>query len=510
MHILTAVHLSYTAVRIVPISPPPLLFTSLQRYLTLSYTAARIIVNLCTYFLQYITLAILIMYVLTALLYFMYIFTAVLLSYTAVRIIPILSPSPDRQTPAADIPTYLILPFAFDVSLRPFFRWSRNSFPLLPNGKARLWPLPASPDPLLDFVRGDTAQSRVFLAKIKRVNSVFSFTSTGSSLGVPLRQVGFARGAPAFVIQGAFHHYLSNPTSQAGLQPRYADIYFYSAKEEPLSYRLNNFEELNTSLLTGLMATVQGTLSRVNPYVGIYRSEIEIYRSSEVAARAAGRAPHAENMRIFLRTSNTPDLRRYNGSSAPMGVAAILPDSNEEALGGRDIVVHNSRRGLMRVSATHPSYEPLAYPILDPTGVSSWQGNIDLGPQPGSGAHAPLCPQLDRDAHGGVSDDHVHRDDGHDQPPARGGSARGSAKKVSQREFFAHRVADRARQMVKCTQFVHGRSRMTIDPRIPTMPGRSTSGLHPPGSHCLHQARSAARCSASCMKAELHPSKNRS
>ena len=25
-----------------------------------------------------------------------------------------------------------------------------------------------------------------------------------------------------------------------------------------------------------------------------------------------------------------------------------------------------------------------------------------------------------------------------------------------------------------CTQFVHGRSRMTIDPRIPTMPGRST------------------------------------
>ena len=28
------------------------------------------------------------------------------------------------------------------------------------------------------------------------------------------------------------------------------------------------------------------------------------------------------------------------------------------------------------------------------------------------------------------------------------------------------------------TQFVHGRSRMTIDPRIPTMPGRSTSDFH--------------------------------
>ena len=28
------------------------------------------------------------------------------------------------------------------------------------------------------------------------------------------------------------------------------------------------------------------------------------------------------------------------------------------------------------------------------------------------------------------------------------------------------------------SQFVHGRSRMTIDPRIPTVPGRSTSGFH--------------------------------
>ena len=53
-------------------------------------------------------------------------------------------------------------------------------------------------------------------------------------------------------------------------------------------------------------------------------------------------------------------------------------------------------------------------------------------------------------------------------------------------------------------------SRMGIDPRKPTMPGRSTSGLHQRGRYCLHQARSAVRCSASRMKGELHPSKNRS
>ena len=41
---------------------------------------------------------------------------------------------------------------------------------------------------------------------------------------------------------------------------------------------------------------------------------------------------------------------------------------------------------------------------------------------------------------------------------------------------------------------MHGRSRMTIDPRTPTsMPGRSMLGFHRPGRHCLHQARSAVR-----------------
>ena len=57
--------------------------------------------------------------------------------------------------------------------------------------------------------------------------------------------------------------------------------------------------------------------------------------------------------------------------------------------------------------------------------------------------------------------------------------------------------------------FVHGRSCMTINPCIPTMPGRSTSGFHRPGRYCSHQARSAVRSSPSCMKGELHPTKNR-
>ena len=39
----------------------------------------------------------------------------------------------------------------------------------------------------------------------------------------------------------------------------------------------------------------------------------------------------------------------------------------------------------------------------------------------------------------------------------------------------------------KGNHFMHDRSRMTIDPRIPAMPGRSTSSFRRQGIHCLHQ-----------------------
>ena len=58
------------------------------------------------------------------------------------------------------------------------------------------------------------------------------------------------------------------------------------------------------------------------------------------------------------------------------------------------------------------------------------------------------------------------------------------------------------------THVMHGRSRMTIDPRI-LMPGQITLGFHRPGTHCLHQARSTVSCWASHIKGELHPAMKR-
>ena len=50
---------------------------------------------------------------------------------------------------------------------------------------------------------------------------------------------------------------------------------------------------------------------------------------------------------------------------------------------------------------------------------------------------------------------------------------------------------------------------MTIDPRIPTMAGRSTSVFTDQADIGCTKRVSAVRCSASGVKGELHPTKNR-
>ena len=56
-----------------------------------------------------------------------------------------------------------------------------------------------------------------------------------------------------------------------------------------------------------------------------------------------------------------------------------------------------------------------------------------------------------------------------------------------------------------CTQFVHGRNHMTIDPHISTMPGRSTSGFAPTRQTSRVPSAKHRGCSVTRMVGDLHP-----
>lgn len=55
---------------------------------------------------------------------------------------------------------------------------------------------------------------------------------------------------------------------------------------------------------------------------------------------------------------------------------------------------------------------------------------------------------------------------------------------------------------------LHDKIGTIVNPRIPFILGRSTSGIYRQGRHCLHQSRSALSGSASFMYGKLTPSKS--
>ena len=71
---------------------------------------------------------------------------------------------------------------------------------------------------------------------------------------------------------------------------------------------------------------------------------------------------------------------------------------------------------------------------------------------------------------------------------------RGSNRKMNAKDVSVvknYRVSRAGRE--KDIHGMHGRSRGTIDPRIPTTPGRSTLGFHRPGRYFAPKARSTVR-----------------
>ena len=63
------------------------------------------------------------------------------------------------------------------------------------------------------------------------------------------------------------------------------------------------------------------------------------------------------------------------------------------------------------------------------------------------------------------------------------------------------------REEGECTHVMIGRSRMTIDLRISTMPGVEHIGFHRRDIHCRHQARITVICWAKRTKGALRPTK---
>ena len=109
---------------------------------------------------------------------------------------------------------------------------------------------------------------------------------------------------------------------------------------------------------------LQHMLRLYNPYIDIFMTAKE-------------RLTINENISLHLKTIDVEhfDRRRYNRPTASE-VAIIMPETGEEQVDKRDIILETRSRQFKRISELHSAYCALRYPLLFPNGQQGWHPNF--------------------------------------------------------------------------------------------------------------------------------------
>lgn len=215
------------------------------------------------------------------------------------------------------------------------------------------------PPALHDFFLLEHGDALEFRTHIRRYNKAFAFTSSGG----PWRLDGTVfdgRGPPTYKIQGELYHQIGPLRPEDGRAPLYSQLYIYDAADA-LEHRLNN----NPQTHPRTMALLQQILLSCNPFVGVYEQAASLVDSRFL--------PDYRLRLDFLKAS---DHRRYNLPSTHHELAAIIPGDVDTCIDARSVIIREKGGPLMRITEVHPSYVPLHFPLLAPTGQSGWHENL--------------------------------------------------------------------------------------------------------------------------------------
>ena len=125
-------------------------------------------------------------------------------------------------------------------------------------------------------------------------------------------------------------------------------LYFYDT-DETLTQRIKRSPHLDANLIRTILQILEN-----NPYIRVFRS--------------VGQMQNLDEFKIELNTSISVDQRRYNAPAMEQ-VAAIWQDgSDEKSKFDRSIMVYSNSRWPQFIRAYYGCYDPLAYPILYPSG----------------------------------------------------------------------------------------------------------------------------------------------
>jgi hypothetical protein len=201
--------------------------------------------------------------------------------------------------------------------------------------------------------------ARNFCTHICQYNKAFGFTSTGGDSHVNGTMFD-GQGPPCYKIQGELFHRLGPIQPVDVNQPLYSQLYIYN-NSEALERRL----DLNPMTDQNTMSTLQNVLLQHHPFVSVYLQAKELTETTDLP-----------NYRLQLDFLHAMDERRYNLPRASYKLAAIIPGDINTCINCCEIIVHPKGGPLMQITECHPSYIPLHFPLLTPTGQTGWHPDM--------------------------------------------------------------------------------------------------------------------------------------
>ncbi|WVZ78244.1 LOW QUALITY PROTEIN: hypothetical protein U9M48_025987 [Paspalum notatum var. saurae] len=247
-------------------------------------------------------------------------------------------------------------------------------------GKVRIPPFRPRPEPLGSLARfhGD-ARSNKFMKNIRQYNCLFAFTSMGAKID---RSMNDGRGPPVFKISGQVHHRIGSLLPNHGTPPKFIQLYIYDTANEVRNrlHALNPEERPREPLDPKIVEELAKMLDDHNPFAKQFRlarDSLAEHGDEEFIVRIVG-AREGDPVQYSLPTTD---------QLAMLVVGDFTLDTFK-----RDI----SRDGELRqISALHPAFMALQYPLLFQFGERGFQVGVLYNgvTDPGNNAHVKMTPQ---------------------------------------------------------------------------------------------------------------------
>ncbi|XP_062714405.1 uncharacterized protein LOC115261339 [Aedes albopictus] len=220
------------------------------------------------------------------------------------------------------------------------------------NGKVKLLQLDQPPEALMNYMSGDTPESKHFLKNIRKYNSCFQMTSFGATSVV--EQGGFPS---TFTVQGQIYHKAGSLLPLPDQPPKFLQLYFIGNDQMEVDQRCSYISGTRREIVDNL----QKMLQEHNDLIRTFKAALD-------------RMP-TDEYRVIIRADRTPPgehERRYNAPQVDE-VAVVMSSDNCER---RDIIIQRRGESLQRISETHRSYDALQYPVMFPYGEDGYHFNL--------------------------------------------------------------------------------------------------------------------------------------